>query len=83
MPNVIDPWKQVISLVAQFNPPASVAREVDVSTRLRLVENGHLVAVRNVRGELKNEGLVKAFPEKDESGVILRRLIARTQAPRT
>ena len=52
---------------------ARVARESGLTAK----------TVRNVRGELKNEGLVKAFPEKDESGVILRWLISRTQAPRT
>jgi hypothetical protein len=38
--------------------------------------------VRQLRGVLKNEGLVKAFPEKDETGAILRWLVGRTLVPR-
>ena len=37
--------------------------------------------VRQLRAELKNEGLVKSFPQKDEFGEILRWLVACTQAP--
>ena len=38
--------------------------------------------VRNLRAALKNEGLIKAFPDKDEFGEITRWLVTRTQAPR-
>lgn len=38
--------------------------------------------VRNLRGELKNEGLVKAVPLRDEMGSITQWNIARTAAPR-
>ncbi len=39
--------------------------------------------VKNLRVALKNEGLIKAHPEKDEHGTILRWIVHRTQAPRT
>jgi hypothetical protein len=38
--------------------------------------------VRNLRGELKNEGLINAWPEKDENGEIQRWMIGRTLAGR-
>ncbi len=38
--------------------------------------------VRQLRGDLKNEGVIKAFPVKDEYGEIERWMVARTQAPR-
>jgi Bifunctional DNA primase/polymerase, N-terminal/AAA domain len=38
--------------------------------------------IRNVRAALKNEGLIRALPEKDEMGTILRWMISRTAAPR-
>jgi hypothetical protein len=38
--------------------------------------------VRNQRGELKNVGLVKSVPHKDEHGTILHWTIVRTSAPR-
>lgn len=38
--------------------------------------------VRNARGELKNAGLIKAYPDKDETGAILRWNVSRTAAPR-
>jgi hypothetical protein len=38
--------------------------------------------VRNVRAELKSEGLLRSFPDKDEAGTIVRWKVARTAAPR-
>ena len=38
---------------------------------------------RDVRMELSGEGLVKSFPQKDESGAVVRWLVTRSQAPRT
>jgi hypothetical protein len=38
--------------------------------------------VKNVRVELKNEGLVRSFPLRDEAGVVLAWRVARTNAPR-
>jgi predicted transcriptional regulator len=51
---------------------ARVARETGLAAK----------TIRNVRADLKNEGLVKAFPDKDEHGEILRWRVGRTQAPR-
>jgi len=51
---------------------ARVARETGVAAR----------TAKNIRGTMKTEGLLKAFPEKDEYGEITRWLVARTQAPR-
>lgn len=39
--------------------------------------------VRNQRGALKNEGLVKNVPTKDEFGTVLHWKVVRTSAPRT
>jgi hypothetical protein len=39
--------------------------------------------IQNQRADLKRAGLVKAFPEKDDTGAVLRWLVTRTQAPRT
>jgi Bifunctional DNA primase/polymerase, N-terminal/AAA domain/Primase C terminal 1 (PriCT-1) len=39
--------------------------------------------VRNIRVGLKDEGLIKAFPVKDEHGTILRWVVTRTAAPRS
>lgn len=38
--------------------------------------------VRNIRTKLKDEGLIKVHPDKDEDGVILRWNVSRTQATR-
>jgi hypothetical protein len=38
--------------------------------------------IRNVRMKLKDEGLLKVYPFKDEHGKIVRWLVARTAAPR-
>jgi AAA domain len=38
--------------------------------------------IRNLRGGLKNEGLIRSVPEKDSSGQVQRWLIERTNAPR-
>jgi hypothetical protein len=51
---------------------ARVARETGLAAK----------TVRNQRVALKDEGLVKAFPEKDETGAIERWMVCRTQAPR-
>jgi hypothetical protein len=51
---------------------ARVAREVDLSAR----------TVRDVRMKLGDEGLVKAFPDKDEHGTVLRWNVGRTSAVR-
>jgi hypothetical protein len=50
----------------------------------RLVNETGLKAqtIRNLRNQLKNEGLVKVFPKKDEHGTIERWLVTRSQAPR-
>ena len=34
--------------------------------------------VRNVRADLKNDGLIRAVPEKDEFGSVTRWLVVRT-----
>jgi hypothetical protein len=39
--------------------------------------------VRNQRAALKNAGLIKVFPHKDEHGAVTRWIVTRTQAPRT
>jgi hypothetical protein len=39
--------------------------------------------VRNQRTELKNEGLVKPVPEKDDRGTVVRWKVVRTAAPRS
>lgn len=52
---------------------ARVARETGLAAK----------TVRNLRVELKDEGLVKAFPEKDETGAVVRWFVGRTQAPRS
>jgi predicted transcriptional regulator len=51
---------------------ARIARETGIAAR----------TARNVRTTLVGEGLVKSFPEKDETGAIVRWLVARTQAER-
>jgi hypothetical protein len=38
--------------------------------------------LRNIRSELRKEGLVRAVPEKDEHGSVLRWFVSRTLAPR-
>jgi hypothetical protein len=38
--------------------------------------------VRNLRGDLKNEGLIRSMPDKDEHGEIVCWKISRTAAPR-
>lgn len=38
--------------------------------------------VKNLRGELKDAGLIKAVPDKDEFGEVQRWFVVRTQAPR-
>jgi hypothetical protein len=38
--------------------------------------------VKNLRGDLKDAGLIKAMPEKDEFGEVQRWFVVRTQAPR-
>lgn len=38
--------------------------------------------IRNLRTELKGEGLIKSVPEKNEQGVVLRWMVARSAAPR-
>ncbi len=39
--------------------------------------------IRNVRAQLKNDGLVRAEPEKDDSGTVEKWYVVRTNAPRT
>jgi hypothetical protein len=39
--------------------------------------------VKNVRKELVGDGLIKAYPDKDETGAIVRWNVGRTQAPRS
>lgn len=39
--------------------------------------------VRNLRVELKDEGLVRSIPEKDETGAVVRWFVTRTLAPRS
>jgi hypothetical protein len=51
---------------------ARVARETGLSAR----------TVRNARKDLADEGLVKAYPERDEYGSIERWKVGRTAAPR-
>jgi hypothetical protein len=50
----------------------------------RVAEAAGLTAktVRNLRGALKNEGLVKTYPEKDETRAIERWMVTRSKAPR-
>jgi hypothetical protein len=50
----------------------------------RIAATTGLVAgtIKNLRTRLKDEGLIKVFPEKDEHGEITRWLVSRTQAPR-
>ena len=52
---------------------ARVAREAGLAAR----------TARDVRMELSGEGLVKSFPQKDETGAVVRWLVTRSQAPRT
>jgi bifunctional DNA primase/polymerase-like protein/AAA domain-containing protein len=52
---------------------ARVAREAGIAAK----------TVRNLRTELKDEGLIKSFPEKTESGTVDHWVVSRTQAPRT
>lgn len=52
---------------------ARVARETALAAQ----------TIRTVRGTLKNEGLIKTFPDKDEFGAILRWVVSRSGAPRT
>ena len=51
---------------------ARVARETGLKAQ----------TIRNLRAGLKNEGLIRSVPEKDESGQVQRWLIERTNAPR-
>jgi len=51
---------------------ARVARETGLAAK----------TVRNLRSTLKDEGLVKSFPDKDETGAVTRWIVSRTQAPR-
>lgn len=52
---------------------ARVARETGVAAK----------TVRNLRGDLKNEGLIKSFVgERNEDGTVAKWLVGRTQAPR-
>jgi hypothetical protein len=51
---------------------ARVARETGLTAK----------TVRNLRAQLKDAGLIKPFPEKDEYGTVERWTIRRTQAPR-
>jgi hypothetical protein len=50
----------------------------------RIAQETRLAArtVRNTRKALSNEGLIKSFPEKDETGAIERWIVSRTGAPR-
>jgi hypothetical protein len=50
---------------------ARVAQEIGISAK----------TVRNLRGDLKNAGLVRAIPDKDEQGTVIRWNVARTLAP--
>jgi hypothetical protein len=38
--------------------------------------------IQNQRGALKNDGLIRMIPRKDEHGAITAWMVARTQAPR-
>jgi hypothetical protein len=51
---------------------ARVARETGLAAK----------TVRNLRAELKDAGLLRAVPEKDDRGLVVRWHVARTQAPR-
>jgi len=51
---------------------AQVAQETGLNVR----------TVQNQRGQLKQAGLIRMLPEKDESGIVTRWIVARTQAPR-
>jgi hypothetical protein len=51
---------------------AMVAKETGLNAR----------TIRNLRGELKNAGLIKAVAEKDDAGGVARWKVVRTQAPR-
>lgn len=51
---------------------ARIAAETGISAK----------TVRNIRGELKNAGLIKASPAKDAHGAVTHWIISRTQAPR-
>lgn len=51
---------------------ARIAAETGISAK----------TVRNRRGDLKNEGLIKASPAKDEHGTVTHWIISRTHAPR-
>jgi len=51
---------------------ARIAHEIGITAK----------TVRNQRGNLKNDGLITARPEKDEQGLIVRWLVCRTHAPR-
>jgi predicted transcriptional regulator len=51
---------------------ARIASEVGIAAK----------TARNLRGQLKDTGLIKTYPEKDEFGAILRWKVGRTQAPR-
>jgi predicted transcriptional regulator len=51
---------------------ARIARETNLAAR----------TVQNVRGELRDDGLVKPVPEKDEFGSVTRWIVTRTAAPR-
>ena len=50
----------------------------------RIAEETGLAAksVRNIRSQLKSDGLIAAFPEKDELGAVVRWMARRTLAPR-
>ena len=38
--------------------------------------------IKNTRTKLKDAGLIKVFPERDETHVIKRWIVGRTEAPR-
>ena len=40
-------------------------------------------SIRNIRSKLATDGLIRAAPDKDESGSVKRWIVHRTQAPRS
>lgn len=68
----------ILDILEDEGPQESDALDARVASETGLAAK----TVKNARNALRNEGLIKSYPDKDELGTILRWRVSRTAAPR-
>ena len=69
----------ILDILEDDRPQESDALDARVANETGLAAQ----SIKNIRTKLKNDGLIRSFPDKDEHGAISRWRVSRTLAPRS